>query len=480
MKISIHLLIPSLVTAMLVMGGCASSLPKLSQEQIINQYPQVASLKTAVNTARADGAEYLAPESYNTALNALNSAMLAAQNNKTDDANEAASKGLKVIDKMTNDTAKSKQLLSEVLSARDRAMKADVATLQREKLADMDKDLIKTCALIEEGDIEKAKQRRPELIKGYAQLELTALKKGTAELAKSAIASAKQQGADKYAPKTIAQAEDSLALAISILEADRTQTDKADAQAIHARWLAEQSAAITETIKDFDRRDYAMEDVVLWHQAQLSIVNEPIGGQLPFNQSSDAVVHGLKNEVLSLKNEILTLQNSIDELKSAEIDYSKKLEMTQKERLAMEAQDRAVKKQFETIQAMFTANEANVYRQRQNVLISAHGFQFPSGVSEIQTDNFPLMKKIISAIKIFPNSRIEVSGHTDSTGADTANKLLSQARAENVSKFLSEVGEISADRITATGYGMSRPVATNKTAAGRAENRRVEIKIINE
>jgi outer membrane protein OmpA-like peptidoglycan-associated protein len=292
------------------------------------------------------------------------------------------------------------------------------------------------------------------------------LKQGTADKAKSAIASAKQQGAEKYAPKTIAQAEEEMALAVTILDADRTQTAKADAQANKAKWLAEKSASITETVKDFDRRDYTMEDVVLWHQAQLSTVNEPIGGQLPFNESSDAVV--------------LSLKASIDKLKTAELNYSKQLATTEKERLALEAKDRAVKKQFETVQAMFTPEEAKVYLQRQNVLISAQGFQFPSGVSEIQTDNFPLMNKIIRAIKLFPDSRIEVSGHTDSTGADNVNKTLSQARAEKVSKFLTDVGEISANRITAVGYGESRPLATNKTAEGRAENRRVEIKIINQ
>ena len=220
------------------------------------------------------------------------------------------------------------------------------------------------------------------------------------------------------------------------------------------------------TVKDFDRRDYTKEDIVLWHQAQLSTVNEPVGGQLPFNESSDAVV--------------LSLKASIEKLKSAEIGYSKQLASTEKERQDIEAKDRAVKKQFETVQAMFTKEEANVYLQRQNVLISAHGFQFPSGVSEIQTANFPLMNKIIRAIELFPKSRIEVSGHTDSTGADNINKSLSQARAEKVGKFLSEVGEIASSRIKAIGYGESRPVASNKTAEGRAENRRVEIKVINE
>ena len=466
MKITTGLFGLSLVAALITMGGCATSQPKLSQEQVLSQYPEVASLNTDVKDAQAKGSEYLAPTSYATARKSLDNAMNAAHNNEKDDASEAATKGLKVIDKMKKDTASSKQLLSEVLQARERAMAAGVATLQAEKLADLDKKLKKTSALIEEGNIEKAKQRRPELLQGYTQLELAALKKGTVELAKSAIANAKKQGAEKYAPKTLAQAEEKMALAVSILDADRTKTEKAEVQAKKARWLAERSAAITETVKDFDRRDYTKEDIVLWHQAQLNTVNEPIGGQLPFNEPSDDVV--------------LSLKASIEKLKSAKGSYSKQLASTEKERLAMEAKDRAVKKQFETVQDMFTKQEANVYLQRQNVLISAHGFQFPSGVSEIQTANFPLMNKIIRAIELFPKSRIEVSGHTDSTGADNLNKSLSQARAEKVSKFLSEVGEIASNRITTTGYGESRPVASNKTAAGRAENRRVEIMIINE
>jgi len=456
----------SLIVALIAVGGCASSQQKLTLDEVLDKYPEVASLDAAVKNSKENGAELLAPEGYAKALDSWKSAMNAAHNHKTDAANKAAKEGLKVIDKLDRDTESSKQLLAEVLSARERAMAAGIANLQSEKLEELDGDLKKTAALIEEGNVEKAKQRRPKLIEGYAQLELTALKQSTADQAKSAIASAKQQGAEKYAPKTIALAEEKMAIAVSILDADRTQTDKADVQAKKAKWLAEQSAAITETVKDFDRRDYTKEDIVLWHQSQLSTVNEPLGGQLPFNEPGD--------------NAVISLRNTIAQLKSAEDKYGKQLALTEKERLALEEKDRADKQKFETVQAMFTAQEANVYRQRQNVLISAHGFQFPSGVSEIQAGNFPLMNKIIRAIKIFPNSRIEISGHTDSTGADNINQSLSKARAEKVGKFLSEVGEISSSRIKTSGFGESRPVASNKTAAGRAENRRVEIMIVNE
>ena len=89
------------------------------------------------------------------------------------------------------------------------------------------------------------------------------------------------------------------------------------------------------------------------------------------------------------------------------------------------------------------------------------------------------MNKIIQAVKTFPESSIEISGHTDSTGSAEVNKSLSQKRADSVARFLVEVGGISASRVLATGYGKERPVASNETPEGRAANRRVEILIRN-
>lgn len=471
-------LTPSLFGLLLVIvlvhtGGCASSQTKLSQEEVLEQYPKVAELDAAMRKARANSAELLAPESYSNASEALESAMDAARNNKQETANKTAAEGLKVVDKLFRDTATSNKLLFQVLRIRERAIDAGVINLEGELLTELDEELKVAAILIENGKLEKAKQRRPRLIQGYTALELATLKKGMEDLAKSAIASAREQGAKKYAPKTLAQAEEKLALAVSILDADRTQTDKADLQARNAKWLAERSAAITETIRDFDRRDYTMEDIVLWHQAQLSSINEPLGGELPLNKPDGEVVHSLRTAVGTVVSERNLARN---QLKDVEERYDQQLAMTENE----QQREQADRQKFEKVQAMFNTAEANVYRQRQNVLISAHGFQFPPGQSEIQTNNFPLMKKITHAIRIFPDSRIEVAGHTDATGAANVNLKLSEARAAKVGKFLADVGEIAPERIMTRGYGETRPVASNETYEGRSENRRVEIKIMND
>ncbi len=559
MKITAGLFCVSLVVGAAAISGCATQ-PRLTHHQAVSQYQQVGLLEAGLQQAKDDGAEILAPQGYIRANLSLKKAMAAALGDRGVVANTEAAEGLKTLETLNRDVQTSRDVLGEVLQARDRAYAADAKTMQGDKVSALDEDLKKTAALVEKGDLEKAKQLRPKLIADYSQLELIALKQGTVDKAKTAIVNAKKQGAEKYAPKTILQAEEEIALTVSILNADRTQTERADQHAGKAKWLAERSASITETIKDFARRNYTMEEIVLWQQRQLEVVNQPLGGTLPFNEASDKAAINLKNKVANIATEKEALEQKLkiateseqllqtqvksaeakiteltaanqaaiakqrsssesmlsardaelakqlserdraaaDQIRLRESELAKQLsdKEAEKERLRLEFEaqmsaaekqkkelaekDRAEQQKFETVQALFTAKEANVYRQRQNVLISAHGFQFPSGQSEIQADNFPLMNKIVEAIKIFPNSQIEVMGHTDSLGNDATNQKLSEARAEKVAKFLKEVGSIDESRITVSGFGEAKPVSSNETKEGRAENRRVEIRIVNQ
>ena len=80
----------------------------------------------------------------------------------------------------------------------------------------------------------------------------------------------------------------------------------------------------------------------------------------------------------------------------------------------------------------------------------------------------------VKVMKDKPNMRVSVEGHTDSIGSDAYNQKLSERRAQAVRDYLVSQG-IDAARISVKGWGKAKPVASNKTEAGRAENRRVEI-----
>ena len=111
--------------------------------------------------------------------------------------------------------------------------------------------------------------------------------------------------------------------------------------------------------------------------------------------------------------------------------------------------------------------------ERGTIITLAGGIPFKTGKSDLQKVAIDRLKIVAEALKGTTRT-ILVEGHTDSTGRPETNMTLSQARAETVRKYLID-GGIPADQIRAVGAGEDRPVADNKTSAGRAKNRRVEV-----
>jgi OOP family OmpA-OmpF porin len=77
-----------------------------------------------------------------------------------------------------------------------------------------------------------------------------------------------------------------------------------------------------------------------------------------------------------------------------------------------------------------------------------------------------------------PEAKIEVTGHTDSVGSRDKNRVLSESRARSVVDYLAGRG-VAPARISARGFGDTRPVASNDTEANRAKNRRIEFRVVN-
>lgn len=103
------------------------------------------------------------------------------------------------------------------------------------------------------------------------------------------------------------------------------------------------------------------------------------------------------------------------------------------------------------------------------------GIQFDNNSAVLKASSYGVLDEIVQGMKDQPSLNVEIQGHTDISGAHAYNMSLSQRRADAVKAYLISKG-ISAERMTTRGYGPDRPVATNATAAGRAENRRVEFK----
>ena len=99
---------------------------------------------------------------------------------------------------------------------------------------------------------------------------------------------------------------------------------------------------------------------------------------------------------------------------------------------------------------------------------------FRSSRSEVLAASAIVIKSVAAVLKRCPDLAIEISGHTDSTGTPASNQALSKQRADAVAAILAKAG-IDAARISSAGHGSSRPVGSNTTIAGKAQNRRIEI-----
>ncbi len=112
-------------------------------------------------------------------------------------------------------------------------------------------------------------------------------------------------------------------------------------------------------------------------------------------------------------------------------------------------------------------------------LIMPGNITFATDSATINSAFKPVLSSVSKVIKEYSKTLVEVSGYTDNTGSSAYNNTLSLQRANAVSNYL-RINGISANRLLVNGFGSKNPIASNATAQGRAENRRVEIVLINQ
>lgn len=102
---------------------------------------------------------------------------------------------------------------------------------------------------------------------------------------------------------------------------------------------------------------------------------------------------------------------------------------------------------------------------------------FPNGSAEVVPEFYPVLDRLVVSLREYPDSLIQITGHTDNVGSFPTNQQLSRGRARAVAMYIGQHG-IALDRLEIDGKGSARPIADNATAEGRAQNRRVEINIV--
>ena len=117
----------------------------------------------------------------------------------------------------------------------------------------------------------------------------------------------------------------------------------------------------------------------------------------------------------------------------------------------------------------------SVTRVGENIVLNMPGnITFMTGSADLNSDFLRVLDSVGVVLKEYNKTLVVIAGHTDSVGSDESNQQLSQRRAESVGKYLAGRA-VASERMVITGYGESRPVASNDTDAGRSQNRRVEL-----
>ncbi|RPE81587.1 OmpA family protein [Vulcaniibacterium tengchongense] len=120
----------------------------------------------------------------------------------------------------------------------------------------------------------------------------------------------------------------------------------------------------------------------------------------------------------------------------------------------------------------------DVVRQGNNITLNMpSNITFDFDKSNLKPEFYPVLDNVANTLQEYNQTIVEVAGHTDSVGSDAYNQKLSEQRANSVASYLMSRG-LNRDRFIVVGAGESRPIASNDTEAGRAQNRRVEITLV--
>ncbi|MBX9765793.1 MAG: OmpA family protein, partial [Bdellovibrionales bacterium] len=323
------------------------------------------------------------------------------------------------------------------------------------ELSQVDKDLMDITE--ENFDSGKHGAEASELQKRYFDLELKAVQTQQLSNARNMVETARDEGAKKYAKRTLEKAEQDLLTAERQIEASRGQPEAYKAAVESANNSARELLAITLASKD--AKGKTPEEVALAARAKEKELSAQIAAK-----DVVAVEARERANVLAERNRT---QGGMLATQNQELDAAR----SSNDKLSREHVQAAKLKEIES---KFGKDEAEVYRQGENVVVRLKSMQFASARSDLPAASIATLAKVKSALEDLKAEKVVVEGHTDSVGSKSANQKISEQRAEAVSKYLSAQGQ-SPSTVHTVGYGFEKPLASNKTKEGRATNRRVDV-----
>jgi outer membrane protein OmpA-like peptidoglycan-associated protein len=483
MRKNIEIILVAMIAATTwLLSSCGGSQVQMEDlAKTLNPAEEVNRFDSDIANARKDQLNVLAPTSFASAESYLNDAKEALQGgDELSEITEKISSGRFQLERAQEMAKVARTTLPNAIKARELARTAGATSLG-EDYVNAEEQFLKLTKAIENNDLKYAQNNRHKVAAAFDELEVRAIKEQKLSEARKLIKEAEGEGARKIAPRTLLTAQQALKNADAFISQHRYEREKIQEKSSEALFQAQRLLQVTRQSKKIP--DMEPEQITLWVEGML----EKMAGQLSApdmrNKTIQTQVENILGSIESVQED-RKFMASQEKARLTEIEAMKKeialLEGKTKEEQAAKNRLEAEKRfneLFSEVKGYFNADEAEVYKQGNRLIIRLRAIQFPVGQSVIMPSNYALLSKVQRAIKTFGQPDVVIEGHTDSTGSDEVNEHLSQQRAESVRQYFVANGTLPEWQISSVGYGSSRPLASNETPEGRAVNRRIDVTI---
>lgn len=388
-----------------------------------------------------------------------------------------------LLDKAFKTAEVGKVTFTEVLEARDDAVNVESQENVPEMWANAEQRLREAGEDLEEGDVNDARESAKSAENLFRAAELEAIKISYLVKTRSQIKKAEDEDINDNAPITLSLSRKLVNDCEKELNNNRYDTDFSRSLAKQAQYEINHAFYINDFINEFNDKDETLENLILSFEiefgkiaAALDVEKDFANGLSPVAEKAVEKIEKLKtmnaklNEtVLALDQEVQLLKDELGGLSAENSEFAINME-----RLNI------IKEKYAKVNKIFTANEAQILRKENDIIIRLIGLSFDVGKAIIRSENFSLLTKLKEAMKEFPESKISIEGYTDSFGGDAQNLILSQKRADAVTEYLLANTSLDKAMIDSKGFGETNPIANNETKEGRAKNRRIDLIIHND
>jgi outer membrane protein OmpA-like peptidoglycan-associated protein len=461
-----------LVTALLVTGFVVAD----SVEESL-----FAKIDAAMTQARSDQMPLLAPLAWDKATQAY------ARARDNFEHNRAQSQIAKNVDEASAAIAGStdavrvaRTTFEAALTSRSNAISAGADKIAPRTFARAEEQFQKAATTLERGGFAKAPSQAAEATESYRAAELESIKGAILRDAGHLLEQADDEDVDDYAPLTLTKARESYAEAERAIVEDRYDTDRARLLARQAKEQASHALHLTAQIKAVDHDERTFEAELLRAEAPIVDIANTLGVTPDLSNGAASTAPATLAAIKEVQRERARMRLELDERDERIATLETTLNGLTEETFTLNtllAEQQERRDQLLQVEKLFNPAQAEVLRAGNSVVLRLIGLTFDSGSATIEQDDAILLIEVQKAIQIFNDALITVEGHTDSFGGDELNLELSQRRADAVRAYLLANMDLAAYRISALGYGETRPIANNETAEGRARNRRIDLVI---